>query len=144
MVGIILVAHKRLAEEFISATEEITGGIERIKAISVSAATSSEDIHEKIASTIAELDNGHGVLIITDLFGSTPSNISLSFLEEGRVEVLSGLNMPMLIKLVSTRGEDLKKLAEEMKRYGKDNIYLASEILKSTAERDRDRTDDAL
>jgi PTS system mannose-specific IIA component len=89
-----------------------------------------EDLKKEIATAIRKLDQGQGVLILTDLFGGTPSNISLSFLKQGKVEVVTGVNLPMLLKVSELReGAVLKDFAVNIKEYGMKNIYLASEIL---------------
>jgi PTS system mannose-specific IIA component len=89
-----------------------------------------EEIKKEISSSIKKLDRGQGVLILTDLFGGTPSNISLSFLKEGKLEVVTGVNLPMLLKLYDKRHEmNLAEFALYIKEYGRKNIYLASEVL---------------
>lgn len=130
MVGILVITHYNLGVELVAAADMIGGKIEGIQAISVDPKKDTEKLRKEISTAIKRLDNGDGVLIITDMFGGTPSNLSLSFLEEGKVEVLTGVNLPMLIKL-STYREDktLNELAMQLKSFGQKNINLASEIM---------------
>jgi len=94
----------------------------------------SEDVKKEIGNAIKKLDKGNGVLILTDLFGGTPSNISLSFMKEGKVEVVTGVNLPMMLKLSEAKKEiSLNEFACMIKEYGKKNISLASEILSKKA-----------
>lgn len=131
MVGVIIISHGRLADTLVATAETIIGKIEGIKCIAVSHGDNAEDIRKAISEAVRLLDKGMGVLIITDMFGGTPSNISLSFLEDGKVEVLTGVNLPMLLKLSSDReGKNLEQLAGLLKTSGKDSIVIASEMLK--------------
>ena len=130
MIGIVIVAHGKLANEFISITEFIIGKKSDVVAIPVDAQRSVEEMREEIAQAIKMADKGKGVLILTDMFGGTPSNLVLSFLEKGKVEVLSGVNLPMLLKLSTCQDEKtLEEMCEFIKDYGRKNISLASEIL---------------
>ena len=130
MVGILVITHYNLGTELVAAADMMGGKIDGIQAISVDPRKDTEKLMKEISTAIKRLDNGEGVLIITDMFGGTPSNLSLSFLEEGKVEVLRGVNLPMLIKL-STYREDktLNELAMQLKSFGQKNINLASEIM---------------
>ena len=130
MVGILVITHYNLGTELVAAADMIGGKIDGIQSISVDPKKDTEKLRKEISMAIKRLDNGEGVLIITDMFGGTPSNLSLSFLEEGKVEVLTGVNLPMLIKL-STYREDktLNELAMQLKFFGQKNINLASEIM---------------
>ncbi|OIP31289.1 MAG: hypothetical protein COW04_05115 [Deltaproteobacteria bacterium CG12_big_fil_rev_8_21_14_0_65_43_10] len=130
MVGILVITHYNLGTELVAAADMMGGKIDGIQAISVDPRKDTEKLMKEISTAIKRLDNGEGVLIITDMFGGTPSNLSLSFLEEGKVEVLTGVNLPMLIKL-STYREDktLNELAMQLKSFGQKNINLASEIM---------------
>jgi PTS system mannose-specific IIA component len=131
MVGIIIVAHLRLGEELLAVAELILGKLKHFEAVSINPTEGVEEIKEKISEAIRKVDRGKGVLILTDMFGGTPSNISLSFLEEWKIEVITGVNLPMLLKLSTYEGEEnLAELAEFIKTYGQKNINLASEILK--------------
>ena len=130
MVGILVITHYNLGAELVAAADMMGGRIDGIQAISVDPKKDTDKLRKEISMAIKRLDNGKGVLIITDMFGGTPSNLSLSFLEEGKVEVLTGVNLPMLIKL-STYREDktLNELAVQLKSFGQKNINLASEIM---------------
>ena len=131
MVGIVIVAHLRLGEELLAAAELIVGKLKQFEAVSINPTEGVEEIREKISAAIRKVDRGKGILILTDMFGGAPSNISLSFLEEWKIEVITGVNLPMLLKLSTYEGErDLAGLAEFIKTYGQKNINLASEILK--------------
>jgi PTS system mannose-specific IIA component len=135
MIGVLIITHGNLGHELIKAAEMIKGDTRGIASISLDAATAVEDIKKTITAAIKKADTGKGVLVLTDLFGGTPSNISLSFLREDKVEVVTGVNLPMLLKISDIR-EDKKKLAEFanlVKVYGRKNIYLASEILNRKA-----------
>ncbi len=131
MVGVLITTHGNLGCELIKAAELIKGSIKGLICVSVDQAKGMEDIKKEISTAVKKLDNGKGVLILTDLFGGTPSNISLSFLKPGKVEVLTGVNLPMILKLTEMReGATLQDLACQVRDYGMKNIYLASEILK--------------
>ena len=134
MIGVLLTTHGNLGSELIKAAELIRGSLKGIVHVSVDQTKGVEDLKKEISSAIKKLDQGQGVLILTDLFGGTPSNISLSFLKEGKVEVITGVNLPMLLKLPDIReGMLLKEFARYIKDYGIKNISLASEILSKKA-----------
>ncbi len=132
MVGVVMVAHCKLALEFVTVLESIVGKIEQCKTVAFEQGFSPDAAHKKISTSVKKVNSGDGVLILTDMFGGTPSNISLSFLEENTVEVLTGMNLPMLIRLITLRekGLTLTELAADLKTYGKSNICIASELLK--------------
>jgi len=130
MVGIVLVTHPHLGEEFLRSAELICGKFPNLTTVSIDTSKGVEELRQEIAAAIKSVDLGKGVLILTDMFGGTPSNMSLVFLQEDRVEVLTGLNLPMLIKISNCReGRTLKELARLAKEAGQKNINLASEIL---------------
>lgn len=130
MIGVLITTHGNLGGELIKAAELIRGALKGIVHVSVDQSKGVEDLKKEISTGIKKLDQGQGVLILTDLFGGTPSNISLSFLKEGKVEVITGVNLPMLLKLPDIReGMTLKEFAQYIKDYGVKNISLASEIL---------------
>jgi mannose PTS system EIIA component len=130
MVGVILVTHPHLGEEFVRSAELICGKIANLTTVTIDTCKEVEELRRGIAAAIKRVDLGKGVLILTDMFGGTPSNMSLAFLQEDRVEVLSGLNLPMLIQVSNSReGRSLKELAKVVKEAGQRNINLASEIL---------------
>ncbi|MHB8769649.1 MAG: PTS sugar transporter subunit IIA [Syntrophales bacterium] len=134
MIGVLVTTHGNLGSELIKAAELIRGSLKGIVHVSVDQKKGVEDLKKEINTAIKKLDQGQGVLILTDLFGGTPSNISLSFLKEGKVEVITGVNLPMLLKLPDIReGMQLKEFARLIKDYGIKNISLASEILSKKA-----------
>ncbi len=132
MVGVVLVAHCNLAHELAAVLESIVGKVEQLQAVVFDPALKPDTAHKKIAGAVKKANSGDGVLILTDMFGGTPSNISLSFLEENTVEVLTGMNLPMLIRLITLREKKLSlpELTTDLQAYGKRNICIASELLK--------------
>ncbi len=129
-IGVVIVTHYRLGEEFLQALRLIVPEVPDFRAVSVDPAQSVDEMRSAIAEAIKVTDRGEGVLVLTDMFGGTPSNISLSFMDEHSVEVVTGLNLPMLIKLATmTEDKSLPDLAAFIKSYGQRNISLASEIL---------------
>jgi PTS system mannose-specific IIA component len=132
MVGVVVVTHCHLGKELISAAELVVGEeLKRFQSVSIDPKEGSEEIREKIIAAIRKVDEGQGVLILTDMYGGTPSNISLSFLEEKKIEIITGVNLPMLLKLATYHNEmDLEALAVFITDYGQRNINLASEVLK--------------
>jgi len=130
MIGMLVVTHLDLGREFIRAAEFIVGRIEASDTVAISDTTNSDKIRKTLESKIAELDSGDGVLILTDMFGGTPSNLSLSFLAQDRVEVLTGVNLPMIIFIHQNRaGMKLKDLAEMAQEAGRTGISLAGKLL---------------
>jgi PTS system mannose-specific IIA component len=132
MVGLVIVTHSDLGEALIKTAEAILeGSLAASTAVSVDLRQSAEQLRKKIGIGIKAVDQGTGVLILTDMFGGTPSNLSLSFLEEGRIEVLTGVNLPVVIRAVKMRQDkNLSELAESLLAYGRKSISLASEVLK--------------
>ncbi|MCL4557647.1 MAG: PTS sugar transporter subunit IIA [Deltaproteobacteria bacterium] len=130
MVGIVIVAHGQFASELLATTEFIVGKKDYITSVMTDPKQSVEVLRESISAAIKKVDRGEGTLILTDMFGGTPSNISLSFLNQGKVEVLAGVNLPMLIKLASMDTKmPVQELANMIKEYGKKNIILAGDVL---------------
>ena len=130
MIGVLIITHGNLGNELIKVTKLIRGDMEGALAISVDETKGVENLKNDIIAAIKKLDSGEGVLILTDLFGGTPSNISLSFLEKKKVEVVTGVNLPMMLKVSERKDErGLSEFADFIRNYGKNNIYLASEIL---------------
>jgi len=131
MIGIVLVGHCRLADEFLAVVRSIVGNVEHICSVFFEPQEGPDISMKKVARAIQQVNKGKGVLILTDMFGGTPSNMSLSFLKDGSVEVVTGLNLPMLIRLITLRenGADLVALARDLTEYGRRNIYIASDIL---------------
>ncbi len=133
MIGIIVISHGNFADELISAVNFVLSGKPAIKMVGMNLDTTIDfDAFKKeLKRTIKKVDKGSGVLLVTDMFGGTPSNISLTFLEEDKVEVISGVNLPMLIKL-ATISEDtsLSDSVEIAEKAGRDNIIVASKLIK--------------
>ena len=130
MIGLILVTHGRLAEEFISAMEHVVGPQEAIATICIGPNDDMEIRREQIADAVAEVDRGDGAIMLTDLFGGTPSNLAISLLQPGRTEVIAGINLPMLIRLASARRTmDLAGAAQAGREAGRTYITIASEFL---------------
>jgi len=134
-VGVVIVTHYGLGEQFLQALRLIVPDAPPFHSVSVEPTQSVDQMRGLISAALKEADQGAGVLILTDMFGGTPSNMSLSFLDEHHVEVVTGLNLPMLIKL-ATLGESrpLEELARFIKEYGQRNISLASELFRKPAQ----------
>jgi PTS system mannose-specific IIA component len=132
MIGIVIVTHSQLGDALIDAAEFILGNRpDTMVPVSIDLKENVDKLRKKIAEAIKQVDNKKGVLIFTDMFGGTPSNLSYSFLEEGKVEVISGVNLPILIKAVDIQKDmELNDLAQELEAFGKKSISMASGILK--------------
>lgn len=131
MAGFVVVTHGRLGEELIATAEQIVGKLDRVKFISIAPDSDPEKVRGEISRAIDSVDHGEGVLIFTDLFGGTPSNLSISFLDEKKVEVVTGVNLPMIMKLSNLRKKmDLDEMAKFIRSYGRENISVAGELLK--------------
>jgi PTS system mannose-specific IIA component len=134
MIGLVLVTHGRLADEFVTAMEHVVGKQERVSTIPIGPDDDMEARRADIADAIARVDDGSGVIVLTDLFGGTPSNLAISLMEKGRVEVIAGINLPMLIRLGSARSKmkvvDAVAAAREA---GRKYITVASEVLGEAA-----------
>jgi PTS system mannose-specific IIA component len=134
VIGIVVVTHGQLARELVAAAEMIIGDIPNVTSVSMGWQESPEDAEREIAAAIARVDSGKGTVVLTDMFGGTPTNLSLAFLERDRVEVLTGVNLPMLIRLASLREDeegDLRAVASHAMREAKESVYLASDLLAS-------------
>jgi mannose PTS system EIIA component len=130
MIGLVIVTHGRLADEFISAVEHIVGKQDLLLAICIGPDDKMEARRTDIESAIEKVDAGQGVIVLTDMFGGTPSNLAISLLEEERVEVVAGLNLPMLVKICRIRKESsLEKVATAAQDAGRKYINIASQIL---------------
>ena len=133
MIGIVVVTHGQLARELVAAAEMITGeDIPNATSVSIGWHDAPDDAQRAILTAVERVSGDEGAVILTDMFGGTPSNLALSLLSEGRVEVVTGVNLPMLIRLVSIREEEQVGPAEAARAalfQGKENIYLASELL---------------
>jgi PTS system mannose-specific IIA component len=130
MVGGIIVSHGKLAEELLNALTIILGEALNIEPISIGWYDDVEDSKKKISQSLKKVDQKNGIVIFTDMFGGTPSNLSFSFLKDNQVEIITGVNLPMLIKFVSLqRSNNLKDVAKKVVDQGKKNIHLASALL---------------
>ena len=132
MIGLLIISHCDLGKEFLNAAEFIVGRLEAADAISITQMTESEDLLKTISTKIEGLNRGQGVLVLTDMFGGTPSNLSLSFLKEESVEVLTGVNLPMVVAVAQDRDRlTLSELGEKAQQAGRRSIALAGKLLKS-------------
>ncbi len=130
MIGVVVVTHGQLATELVNAAEMIVGDLPQFTAVSIGWHDEVNDAREDIAQAIERVRGEDGVLLLTDMFGGTPSNLGLTFLEKDRVEVITGVNLPMLIKLAATRSSsDLLAVAKQMREHGRNAIWVASELL---------------
>jgi PTS system mannose-specific IIA component len=130
VVGALLVTHGNLGRELLAVAEKIVGGTEHLAAVSIGWHDDVEDSKQKIEGSLKDLDTGRGVIILTDMFGGTPSNISMPLLEKGKVEIVTGVNLPMVVKLASQSGDDSPdELAMKIRDQGKRQISVASELL---------------
>lgn len=130
MIGMVLVTHGRLAEEFQLALEHVVGPQPQLETISIGADDDMEVRRNDIVSAVARADNGAGVIVLTDMFGGTPSNLAISVLEAGKVEVIAGVNLPMLVRLSGVRKtDDLAKAVTECQAAGRKYINVASQFL---------------
>jgi mannose PTS system EIIA component len=138
MVGLVVATHGKLAEELLRTATDIVGPLERCEGVSIGAESSMEDARSRLGEAIRRVDAGEGVLILTDMFGGTPANLALTFLDE-RIEVVTGVNLPMVLKLATGRADGLgvRPLAELVSAYGQKNISLASELLRTRARSSR-------
>jgi PTS system mannose-specific IIA component len=130
MIGALVVTHGHLGREIVAAAEMIVGEISHIRAVSIGWHDDVNDARKDIEKHIAEVESGNGVLILTDMFGGTPSNIALSFHDPGKLDVITGVNLPMIIKIASQKeGETLNSLARTVRDQGRSSISMASEFL---------------
>ena len=130
MIGLILVTHGHLAEEFVSAMEHVVGAQQDVATICIGPHDDMEERRQEIADAITRVDSGNGAIMLTDLFGGTPSNLAISLLKSGHTEVIAGINLPMLIRLAGARKElDLHDAASAAKEAGRTYITVASEFL---------------
>lgn len=130
MIGMVLVTHGHLADEFIAATEHVVGPQPQARAICIGPDDDMEQRRKDILNAVAEVDDGDGVILLTDMFGGTPSNLAISILDKAKVEVIAGMNLPMLIKLASVRqGEPLSQAVASAQEAGRKYINVASTLL---------------
>ena len=130
MIGLVLVTHGKLAEEFISAMQHVVGPQEQVKAVCIGPEDDMEMRRSEILTKVSEVDNGSGAIVLTDMFGGTPSNLAISIMDKAKVEIIAGINLPMLIKLASLRKDkSLKEAVEGAQEAGKKYINVASKLL---------------
>jgi len=131
VIGVVVVTHGQLANELVNAAEMIVGDLPQFTAVSIGWHDDVNDAREDIAQAIDRVRADGGVLVLTDMFGGTPSNLGMTFLETDRVEVITGVNLPMLIKLASLReSSNLLAVAKEMREHGRNAIWVASDLLR--------------
>jgi mannose PTS system EIIA component len=131
VIGVVVVTHGQLATELVNAAEMIVGDLPQFTAVSIGWHDDVNDAREDIAQAIERVRGEEGVLLLTDMFGGTPSNLAMTFLAQGRVEVITGVNLPMLIKLVNLSGHpDLLAVARDMREHGRHAIWVASDLLR--------------
>lgn len=133
MLGIVLVTHGNLASEFLATAEHVVGPQERARAICIAPDADMEKMRAAILKAVKDVDSGSGVVLLTDMFGGTPSNLAISVMEAGKVEVVAGVNLPMLIKLISLRNtENMKEAVLQAQESGRKYINVASNLLAKT------------
>jgi PTS system mannose-specific IIA component len=132
MIGLVLVTHGQLANEFRHAVEHVVGPQENFETVAIGADDDMEQRRGDIVAAVSRVDTGSGVIVLTDMFGGTPSNLAISVMESGRIEVIAGVNLPMLIKLSSVRKTgDMAVALEEAQAAGRKYINVASQLLAS-------------
>ena len=132
MIGVVVVTHGQLATELVNAAEMIVGDLPQFTAVSIGWHDDTQDAREEIAQAIARVGaQAQGVLILTDMFGGTPANLAMTFLAGNQVEVITGVNLPMLIKIANARqSPDLLAIARELREHGRNAIWVASDLLR--------------
>jgi PTS system mannose-specific IIA component len=131
MIGVVVVTHGQLATELVTGAETIVGDLPHFAAVSIGWHEDTHDARDEISKAIARVRQEHGVLILTDMFGGTPSNLGMTFLAGGQVEVVTGVNLPMLIKLAGlTDQSDVLAVARELREHGRNAIWVASDLLR--------------
>jgi PTS system mannose-specific IIA component len=131
MIGVVVVTHGQLANELLNAAEMIVGDLPQFTAVSIGWHDDVNDAREEIVQAIERVRGSEGVLLLTDMFGGTPSNLGMTFLEKDRIEVITGVNLPILIKLAGLRQtEDLLDVARQMRDDGRNAIWVASDLLR--------------
>lgn len=134
MIGVVVVTHGQLATELVNAAEAIVGDLPTFTAVSIGWHEDVQDARDDIAAAIARVQSPEGVLLLTDMFGGTPSNLGITFLEPNRLEVVTGVNLPMLIKAANLREpHDLTEIARQLREHGRNAIWVASDLLKGTS-----------
>jgi PTS system mannose-specific IIA component len=131
VIGVVVVTHGQLATELLNAAEAIVGDLPQFAAVSIGWHDNVDDARDEISRAIARFQSGGGVLVLTDMFGGTPSNLSLTFLEADKVEIVTGVNLPMLIKLAGLRqSKDLLAVARELRDTGRSAIHVPSDLMR--------------
>jgi mannose PTS system EIIA component len=130
MIGVVVVTHGQLATELVNAAETIVGDMPAFAAVSIGWHEDTEDARHEIEQAVVRVDKGSGVLILTDMFGGTPANLAMTFLVQGKLEVITGVNLPMLIKLANQLEQgDLLNIARDIREQGRNAIWVASNLL---------------
>ena len=131
MIGVVVVTHGQLANELVNAAEMVVGDLPQFAAVSIGWHDDVNDAREEIVQAIERVRGAEGVLLLTDMFGGTPSNLGMTFLEKDRIEVITGVNLPMLIKLAGlAQSQDLLAVARQMRDDGRNAIWVASDLLR--------------
>ncbi len=139
MIGAVIITHGRLAEALLVGAVSIIGTAERVMALSIKGGETSDDIKKMLQEAMVEVSCGEGVIVFTDMFGGTPSNIALSLLDEGVIEVITGVNLPLIMKFLGSRdGKSVEELAVLLVEHGRKSIVLASSMLKESKACDSD------
>jgi len=139
MVGVVICAHGNLAHELLATAMFITGGEGTMSAVALDHNVDVAEARSLVKEALRSADEGVGVLVMTDLYGGSPSNICMSLYDDMKIEIISGVNLPVLVKAVSLqKTHDLSTMARKLKEYGKENIYLASDFLKSANAKNQD------
>lgn len=133
MIGIVLVAHGNLAKEMLNVLHHVVGDQDHLEYVGISNSDDMEQKRHEILEKTSRMDTGDGVVVVTDMFGGTPSNLAISIMEERNIEVISGMNLPLLVKLVRARGEALSDAVKQAQEAGRRYINVASELLKLDA-----------
>jgi len=130
MIGLVLVTHGNLALEFVRALEHIVGSQKQIRTVAIGPDDDMEERRREILASVSAVEDGAGVIVLTDTFGGTPSNLAISIMNKANVEVIAGINLPMLVKLASVRGEcGLEEAVNQAQEAGRKYISVASQIL---------------
>ena len=139
MVGLVVASHGRLAEELVATAEQIVGKLPSVATCNIEPGTSPEDLRAKMKQAVARVDDGEGVIVMADLFGGSPCKESLMMCQRGNLEVLAGVNLPMILKANSLRGDHLPlaELASLLISYGQRNITCASALLREAQQSPR-------
>jgi mannose PTS system EIIA component len=137
VIGLLVVSHGRLAEELVEAVRTIVGSVDALEAVSIGWDVEVTRATKLIEDAVRRVDRGAGVLILTDMFGGTPTNLGLSLYEHGRIEIVTGVNLPMLVKFTNLRGEfELHEVARRIASQGRDAIQVASSFLDAAGSRE--------